>query len=177
MGFHHLAVATTDLAATHRFYTDAMGFTLVKVDVIPTESDGGWAKHAFYDTGGQGLLAFWELHDETLPDFDPALSTAHGLPTWVNHVAFDAPDREALALHCDRWLAYGIDVAEIDHGWCVSIYATDPNGTLVEWCTTTAAFTDRDREQATQLLEAATPTVTGEATVTIHKAPVPAATS
>src|SRR5690606_10402586 len=37
MGFHHVALATTDLAATDRFYREAMGFELVRVDVIPTE--------------------------------------------------------------------------------------------------------------------------------------------
>ena len=37
---------------------------------------------------------------------------------------------------------------EIDHGWCTSIYTDDPNGTLVEWCVTTAPFTTADRDQA-----------------------------
>ena len=31
MGFHHVALATHDTAATHRFYTEVMGFELVKV--------------------------------------------------------------------------------------------------------------------------------------------------
>ena len=39
--------------ATHRFYTEAMGFELVKTVVAPTP-EGGWAKHVFYDTGGDG---------------------------------------------------------------------------------------------------------------------------
>ena len=30
MSFHHVALATNDLEATHAFYTDAMGFTLVE---------------------------------------------------------------------------------------------------------------------------------------------------
>jgi catechol 2,3-dioxygenase-like lactoylglutathione lyase family enzyme len=33
MGFHHLAIATKDVKATHGFYTGAMGFELVKVEV------------------------------------------------------------------------------------------------------------------------------------------------
>ena len=49
MAFHHVALATTDLDATHRFYTEAMGFTLVRTVVAPTGSPGGWAKHVFYD--------------------------------------------------------------------------------------------------------------------------------
>ena len=35
MGFHHLALATRDIKATHEFYTAAMGFELVKVAVGP----------------------------------------------------------------------------------------------------------------------------------------------
>ena len=37
MAFHHVALATRDLDATHRFYTEAMGFELVKAVVAPTE--------------------------------------------------------------------------------------------------------------------------------------------
>jgi len=170
MGMHHVAFATNDLEATHRFYTEAMGFSLVKVDVIETENPGGWAKHAFYDTGGGGLIAFWDLHDGKLPAFDAALSTSHGLPAWINHLAFDAHSIEGLAACRDRWLDCGIDVAEINHGWCTSIYATDPNGTLVEWCVTTAVFSDDDRRDALETLAATTPPVTGQAEITIHKA-------
>ncbi len=79
MAFHHIALATRDLDATHRFYTDVMGFELVKAVVAPTPNPkGGWAKHVFYDTGGNGLIAFWDLHDESMTDFDTAISTASG---------------------------------------------------------------------------------------------------
>ena len=36
----------------------------------------------------------------------------------------------------------------IDHGWCTSIYADDPNGITVEFCTSTREFTDDDRAEA-----------------------------
>ena len=51
LGFHHVAVATRDLESSHRFYTEAMGFELVKV-VTGKTPEGGWSKHAFYETGG-----------------------------------------------------------------------------------------------------------------------------
>lgn len=152
MGYHHLALATRDLRATHAFYTEAMGFTLVKAVCAPTPSGQGFAKHLFYDTGGNGLLAFWELHDPTIPaDFDPAVSTALGLPEWVNHVAFHAePDQ--LDGHRDRWVDLGHDVADIDHGFCRSVYALDPNGILVEWCADTRPLDDDDRAHAESVL-------------------------
>jgi catechol 2,3-dioxygenase-like lactoylglutathione lyase family enzyme len=151
MGFHHVAVATRDLAATHRFYSEAMGFTLAKVVVAKTP-EGGWAKHVFYDTGDGELFAVWDLHDEGLGDWAAGLSTGAGLPAWVNHLAFTARDRAALEAGKRRWLAHGCDVAEVDHGWCVSIYANDPNGTLVEWCLTTRPLGAADRAEAERLL-------------------------
>jgi catechol 2,3-dioxygenase-like lactoylglutathione lyase family enzyme len=155
MGFHHVAIATRDVAANHDFYTRAMGFELVKVEAINTPN-GGWARHFFYDTHGQGLLAFWDVHDEAeVPDeYNPALSRGLGLPPWVNHLAFDAGDLDGLAVHRQRLLDYGLGVAEIDHGWCTSIYVEDPNGTMVEFCATTRAFTDADKADAGRLLAA-----------------------
>jgi hypothetical protein len=103
------------------------------------------------------LLAFWDLHDEAIGDFNPAISTGLGLPEWVNHLAFDAPDLESLERCRRRWQENGITVVELDHGWCRSIYATDPNGILVEFCCTTALFTTTDAADAGRLLESEDP--------------------
>ena len=158
MGFHHVAVATNDLDETHRFYTEAMGFELVKAVASPTGAPGGaWAKHLFYDTGGGGLLAVWDLHDDALAGFDPAISTGLGLPEWVNHIAFDASDLDDLERRCRRWQEHGITVVELDHGWCRSIYATDPNGILVEFCCTTIQFTAADAAVADGVRSASRP--------------------
>ena len=80
MAFHHVALATRDLEATHAFYTDVMSFTLVKAVAADSNDKGDWAKHLFYDTGGNGLIAFWELHGDDIPDtWSPAISTGLGL--------------------------------------------------------------------------------------------------
>lgn len=157
MGFHHVALATTDLAATHVFYTEAMGFELVKAVVAPTDAPGGWAKHVFYDTGGDGMIAFWELHDPRIEAFDPRISEGLGLPPWVNHLSFTAADLGELASRRDRWLDLGIDAMEIDHGFCASAYTTDPNGILVEWCCDTAPYTPANRARALAVLAAEAP--------------------
>jgi catechol 2,3-dioxygenase-like lactoylglutathione lyase family enzyme len=174
MGFHHVALATNDMAATHRFYTEAMGFELVKVVVGPTENDGGWARHVFYDTGGDGQIAFWELHDDHLPAFDAAISTGAGLPAWVNHVAFHA-ELDELEVRKDRWLDLGHDVMEIDHEFCRSVYAMDPNGILVEWCADTRPLNDRDRAEAEAALAHPHPPVEDMKTPIFHKARVASA--
>ena len=155
MAFHHVALATRDIDATHRFYTEVMGFTLVKAVVAPTPS-GGWARHVFYDTG-DAMIAFWDLHDPKMADFDPAISTGLGLETWVNHLAFAARDLDDIESRKQRWLDAGYDVVEIDHGFCVSVYANDPNGIMVEWCTDTKPYTEADRASALAALQTAEP--------------------
>ena len=152
MGFHHTAFATRDLESIHTFYTEAMGFELAKVIAAPSP-EGGWAKHVFYETGKDEYIAFWELHDMKVPEsWSPAISKGQGLPPWVNHLAFRATDADDLEARKQRWLEHGHSVAEVDHGWCKSIYTEDPNGTLVEFCTTTRALGDADREEALRLL-------------------------
>jgi len=157
MAFHHVAIATRDIQATHRFYTEVMGFTLARVEAAPTP-EGGWARHVFYDTGSHGeMIAFWDLHDTAYDEFNPSISKGLGLPVWTNHIAFDAPTLEDLEVAKRRWQDAGERLLEIDHGWCTSIYTVDPNGIMVEFCTSTAELTDADRAKALELLMAEKP--------------------
>jgi catechol 2,3-dioxygenase-like lactoylglutathione lyase family enzyme len=169
MGFHHIAIAARDIRATHDFYSRAMGFRLVKVEPVKTQA-GGWAKHLFYDTGGDGMIAFWDLHDESIPAFDPAISKGLGLPEWVNHLAWKADGLDDLAARRERWLAAGLDVVEIDHVWCVSVYTRDPNGILVEWCTTTRPFSAEDEQRALELLDDPSPELLPNPSVKVWRA-------
>jgi catechol 2,3-dioxygenase-like lactoylglutathione lyase family enzyme len=170
MGFHHTAFATRDLDGTHHFYSEAMGFELVKVVAGPTEH-GGWAKHLFYETGRDEYIAFWDLHDDEIGNqWSPAISTGQGLPIWVNHLAFRATSLDDLGARKQRWLDHGLDVMEIDHGWCWSVYTVDPNGILVEFCTTTKAMTATDREEALRLLADPHPPLESPKQVIMHRA-------
>jgi hypothetical protein len=47
----------------------------------------------------EGSRAVAEIGDDDQVD----INEATGLPKWVNHVAFDAPTREALDHHRERW--------------------------------------------------------------------------
>jgi catechol 2,3-dioxygenase-like lactoylglutathione lyase family enzyme len=155
MAFHHLALATRDLPGTDHFYREVMGFRLVKLVAAPTP-EGGWAKHVFYDTGDGTLIAFWELHVEAIGDAFPTdLNRSIGLPPWVNHVAFASPSLEDLATRRAHWQEHGLTVVEIDHEWCRSIYASDPNGITVEFCCTTAGLSAADEAWATANVGAA----------------------
>jgi catechol 2,3-dioxygenase-like lactoylglutathione lyase family enzyme len=148
MAFNHVALATRDLLATHRFYTEAMGFTLVHVEGASTDAQPGWLRHAFYDTGDGSLLAFVELHDERFTDFDAAISRGLGLPAWVNHLAFDAADDRALDDALERWLTCGHDAVRMEHTHGRSIYTEDPNGNTIEWSHLTRPFSSEERAGA-----------------------------
>lgn len=155
MAYHHLALATQDMKATHDFYERIMGFELVKVEVAPV-SGGGWGKHFFYRMDGDDsrFIAFWELNDTPGKDeYVYDLNKAAKLPPLTNHYSFSLESKEALHDWRKKWLAEGLNVFEIDHNWCHSIYTTDPNGNGVEFCVTTGAFTDEDRARALEALE------------------------
>lgn len=159
MGINHLAFASRDIRKTHRFYTEVMGFTLAKVIASPTP-EGGWARHAFYDTGdgSRQMIAFWDLHIPALGDrIKTDLSKSVGLPGWVNHVAFDSPTLEHLEAMRERWRENGCYVAHVDHGFCQSIYTTDPNGITVEFCCTTRELDAGDIAEAEALMAADEP--------------------
>lgn len=168
MGCHHVAIATRDLDASHRFYTEAMGFALVKVETAPSP-EGGRARHVFYDTG-DGMLAVRELHGEHVGDFDPAISTGLAPPIWTNHIAFAAADSEALEAAKRRWLDQGHDVAEIDHDWCTSMCATDPAEIMAEWCSTTREFAAANHAEAVERLGAAEPPLLPQKSPVFHLA-------
>ncbi len=169
MAFHHVALATKDIAATHDFYTRIMGFRLVKVVTGPTPG-GGWAKHVFYDTGRGEMIAFWDLHDPKIGrSFRVDHAQSLGLPEWVNHFAFTASSLEELAAIRTRWQEHGLGVLEIDHEWCTSIYVTDPNGVLVEFCCTTREFTADEIAEAERLLADPAPPLEAPAKPRFHR--------
>ncbi len=158
MGYHHLAMAATDMRAIHTFYEEVMGFELVKVEVQPV-NEGGWAKHFFYRMEDDSkFIAFWEMHDVPGGDtVETNLSKAAGVPDQINHIAFDVSDMDDLQRRKQRWLDAGLDVLEIDHNWCHSIYTKDPNDNVVEFCVTTGSFNAADRERALAALSETEP--------------------
>ena len=101
---------------------------------------------------------------------DTAISTGLGFEAWVNHVAFAADGLDDIARRRDQWLDAGIDVMEIDHGFCTSIYTMDPNGILVEFCTDTAPYSQADREEALAVLRSDSPHLEDPPTPVFHSA-------
>lgn len=171
MGMSHVALAVKDMAATHHFYTEAMGFELRKVEVVPQR--GGFARHAFYSTGSDvdQLIAFWDLANvPDLGDFRTDICLDLGLDPLTNHVAFQASGADDLAARRQRWLDHGLTVMEIDHGWIHSIYTTDPDGIAVEFAYVSRPFTNDDAEEAHRLLFADAPPMSDdEPVISFHE--------
>ncbi|WP_185059876.1 VOC family protein [Pseudonocardia eucalypti] len=156
--FHHVAIAAKNVKRSHRFYTEAMGFTLKKVVKRQTPV-GGWTKHIFYDTGN-GLFAIWDLtgiQGVVIEEGDWQGGIGNGLPYWVNHVAFDCHDIGGLEACKQRWLDHGYHVSEVKHEFIHSIYTRDPDGTLVEFTYDTQPLTEADEREAAELLADDTP--------------------
>jgi catechol 2,3-dioxygenase-like lactoylglutathione lyase family enzyme len=154
---HHLALAVKDFARAHEFYTDTMGFRLVKVvkEPPPDPKMAGWTRHVFYEVtdAESSLFALWDLeHLEGLPEWRPGISIGTGLPWWVNHVAFECADAESLEGHKKRWLDRGLTVIEVEHDFIRSIYVRDPEQNLVEWACRTRALGSEDVAEAERLL-------------------------
>jgi len=172
MGVSHIALAVRDMRATHAFYTEAMGFALVKVEVIPQR--GGFARHAFYSTGSavDQLIAFWDL--SRVPGCDDIrtdICRDLGLDPLTNHIAFQAADLGDIERRKQRWLACGKNVLEIDHGWIHSIYTEDPDGIAVEFAVLTEPFSEADAAQAPELLWAESPPLSPvKPSITFHEA-------
>lgn len=172
MGVSHIALAVKDIGETHRFYTEAMGFALVKVEVIP--QGGGYARHVFYSTGSpvDQLMAFWDLSGVPgAGDLRTDICRDLGLEPMTNHIAFQADDLADIERRKQRWLRFGRDVLEIDHGWVHSIYTEDPDGIVVEFAVLTRALTEQDAREAQDLLRAVDPPLSAEKTrIVLHRA-------
>jgi glyoxylase I family protein len=158
-GFHHVAYACRDLQETTAFY-EAMGFPLVHTEVagkvIGTEEH--FLRHVFFDTGDGSCIAFFDLHGVgEADDWRTDVSTGMGLPVWVNHVAFRA-DKERQDQARAALAAMGkTPEMELDHEWCHSLYALDPNGILIEFCRDTGGLpplTDASRAEALAMITA-----------------------
>ena len=90
--------------------------------------------HLFLDAGNGNILAFFELPNSPEMGRDP------NTPLWVQHIAFQLEDVEALMKAKAQLEANGIEVlGPTDHGIIKSIYLFDPSGHRLELTVITAS--------------------------------------
>ena len=153
-GVNHIALVSSDMARTVRFYRDVLGMPLVKTIDLP----GGKGQHFFFDIGNNDCLAFfWFPHAAPA---QPGVSNAAALPgagdiasahASMNHLAFNVP-LERFEEYRQKLIDAGVEVSMVlDHDdsedqvadvfhpgvFVRSFYFFDPDGIMLEfasWC-------------------------------------------
>src|SRR5579875_1067400 len=130
---HHHAFVVKDQEANRHFFEDILGLPLVATWCERTyHQDFGREFdycHTFFALGDGGALAFFQFADADIYEKARAILPPGG--GWW-HVAVKASQKtfdELLA----RVKAHGIDHRVTDHGYCVSLYVTSPDGLKVEF--------------------------------------------
>jgi catechol 2,3-dioxygenase-like lactoylglutathione lyase family enzyme len=123
-GINHLALVTTDMDATVRFWHGVLGARLVAH--LGNES----FRHYFFEFGPQQTVAFFEYANQR---FQLPAGVPDRRKIQFDHLSFNLPDENALHELRNRLKAYGCEVTDVvDHGFIHSIYFNDPNGIALE---------------------------------------------
>jgi glyoxylase I family protein len=130
---HHTAYVTRDLEATRRFYEELIGLPLIATWCEKDELFGAERVycHMFFGLGDGGALAFFKFakpEDEEL--FGPKMPASP-----FHHIALNV-DRETQEAIEKRLSAAGYEEPRtfvLEHGYCRSVYVTDPNGLILEF--------------------------------------------
>jgi catechol 2,3-dioxygenase-like lactoylglutathione lyase family enzyme len=117
-GVHHLALLSSDVDATIRFYQDVLEFPLTE---LFENRDYQGSTHFFFDIGHGNLLAFFDFPGLDLGDYAEVLGGLHHL---------------AISVTPDRWehlrsklAAAGVDTTEMSGA---SLYFRGPDGERLE---------------------------------------------
>ena len=126
-GINHLALTTSDMDATTRFYHGVLGMRVVATIANPS------FKHYFFEIGPGNTLAFFEWIGHDVGYLPKPAGIPPTYPTQFDHLSFNLPDEQALVDLQARLAGYECEVTEVvDHQIMKSIYFTDPNGISLE---------------------------------------------
>lgn len=127
---HHVAYRCNDARETVDFYKKYLNMDLlvcIAEDRVPSTKEPDPYMHVFLDAGHGNILAFFEITG------NPPMDRDRNTPKWVQHIAFQVKDSEALTKAKAELEAKGLDVLGVtEHGIIRSIYFFDPNGHRVE---------------------------------------------
>lgn len=126
-GINHIAMVTSDMDQTVRYWRDLLGMRLV------AGIGGPGYRHYFLEISDQDLIAFFEWDGA-----EPIQEKDHGAPfkgrIAFDHISFGVEHLDDLWELKDRLESAGFWVSEmVDHGFIYSIYSFDPNNIPVEF--------------------------------------------
>jgi glyoxylase I family protein len=130
---HHTAYVTKDLERTRAFYEDLIGLPLL---ATWCESDPLFGAertycHVFFGLADGGALAFFQfVKPEDGELFGPKMP-----PTPFHHIALkvDAATQAGIERRLKAAGYVEPQMYVLEHGYCRSLYAEDPNGMIVEF--------------------------------------------
>jgi catechol 2,3-dioxygenase-like lactoylglutathione lyase family enzyme len=143
---HHTAYVTRDMEATRKFYEDVIGLPLMSTFCESDELFGAVRTymHTFFGLADGSALAFFQFADPADQElFGPKMPFSP-----FHHIALNVDKATQDAIEA-RLKASGYKEPEhfiLEHGYCRSVYATDPNGMIVEFCNDDAAAV-KDQEK------------------------------
>ncbi len=130
---HHTAYVSKDLEATRAFYEDIIGLPLIATWCEADELFGATRTycHCFFGLADGGALAFFQFanpEDQAL--FGPKIPDSP-----FHHIALNVDEETQKGIE-KRLAEAGYDMPQtyvLEHGYCRSVYVTDPNGMIVEF--------------------------------------------
>ena len=143
---HHTAYVTKDLEATRAFYEDVIGMPLTATWCEKDMLFGAERTycHCFFGLADGSALAFFQFADPG----DQALFGPEMPSSPFHHIALHV-DKATQADIERRIEAAGYktpDTYVLDHGYCRSVYVTDPNNMILEFTCDEPAATDVSEE-------------------------------
>jgi len=126
-GVHHLALVTTDMDATVRFWHGVLDARLVTTLATPA------FRHYFFEVAPGNTVAFFEYTGQHIDTFAKPAGVPYEHAAQFDHLSMHLPDEDALLRLRERLKAHDCGVTDvIDHGFLRSIYFSDPNGIALE---------------------------------------------
>ncbi|MFL6240873.1 MAG: VOC family protein [Actinomycetes bacterium] len=126
-GVNHLALITTDMDATVRFWHGVLDARLV----VTLATDA--FKHYFFEIASGNTVAFFEYAGQKIDTFAKPAGVPYEHAAQLDHISFNLPDEDALHRLQNRLKEHGCEVTDVvDHGFLRSIYFNDPNGIALE---------------------------------------------
>lgn len=147
-GINHLAMVTSDMNMTIRFWRD-----LLEMRLISGFGEEGF-RHYFFEIDQKNTIAFFEWNGA-----QPVEHKIHGKPFTgpivFDHISFGMESENETWKLKDKIEATGIKCSDmIDHGFIHSFYTFDPNGIPLEF---SYEVEGRNIHKNTSLLDSAPP--------------------
>jgi catechol 2,3-dioxygenase-like lactoylglutathione lyase family enzyme len=146
-GVHHVALVTSDMDATMRFWHEVLG-----AEIVATTSTEAYRSY-YFRIGETQTVAFMEYHGVDHETYAKPVGIAFPLTSQFDHLSLNLDSEAAVWALRARLRDYGCDVSDVvDRGILRSIYFTDPTGIALEasWWTIdldAGNFDDADRFQ------------------------------